>query len=237
LDENILKIINQANIEGLTPYIFTNGSMLDINTTQFLRDNGASLVINIDSLNKETYEELTGVKDSFKRIYNNIQKIRSQFKDTYSQIGNYGLRRVAINTVVSHKNKGELVKIQDFCEDDFAFVCNKPMNIGRAIGNAQFSDVVSNLDTIPLGTTSDNTWCAYMRNGISVGANGDILICAYSLESAGLLGNIRQDGLRQYIGVANKRVDEFYHKTTHSRCILRHPEYQKFITEIGGKHD
>ncbi len=237
LDKNIREIIKQTNQSKLIPYIFTNGSRLDADTTQFLRNNGASLVINIDSLDKETYEELTGVKDSFQAIYKNVKEIREQFKDTHSQLGNYELRRIAINTVVSHRNKGELVQIKDFCGEDFVFVCNTPMNIGRAMGNAQFSDVVPKLNTIPLGTTSDGCWCAYMRNGISVGTNGDILTCAYSLESSKLLGNVRQGGLIQHIGYANKKVDEFYMGKNPSRCILRHPHYQEFIAKLRGKHD
>lgn len=237
LDPRIKEIIQEAYLHSLIPYIFTNGSRLDNDITQFLKEDGASLVINLDSLDEKLYDELNGVRGSFRKAYDNIQRIREQFKDTYSQIENYGLRRIAINTVISHKNRGELARIKNFCGDDFAFVCNTPMNIGRATENSQFLGVVPDLDTIPLGTTSDGCWCAYMRNGISVGANGDFLICAYSLESSGKLGNVRDEGLRQYIGQANKAVDNFYAKKTHSRCILRHPHYQEFITGLEDKHD
>ena len=108
LDDNFYNIVSHANEKELIPYIFTNGSMLDIKTTQFLKNNGASLVVNIDSLKKELYEDLTGVEGSFERIFKNIQEIRGQFKDSHSQINSYELRRVAINTVISRKNQGEL---------------------------------------------------------------------------------------------------------------------------------
>lgn len=58
-------------------------------------------------------------------------------------------------------------------------------------------------------------------------------MCAYSLETAGNLGNVREGGLRKHIGVANGEVDNFYNQAHHSRCILRHPNYQKFIEGLG----
>jgi organic radical activating enzyme len=237
LDKNIVRIIKSANDTGLIPYIFTNGSQLDDRTTKFLRDNGASLVINLDSLDKEVYEELNGVKGSFQKAYNNIQSVREQFSDAKSYFGGYELRRVAINTVDSHKNKGELAKIRDFCGDDFVFVCNTPMHIGRAAINAQFKDVIPDLGTMPLGTTSDGIWCAYMRNGISVGANGDILMCAYSLESSGRLGNICDGGLEKHKDAAKSAFDSNYGLANHPRCILRDPKYGEFIQGLRASLD
>ena len=70
-----------------------------------------------------------------------------------------------------------------------------------------------------------------MRNGISVGARGEILACAYALESAGLMGNIREGGLSQFIGRANAAIDRFHEQYRHTRCIVRHPHYDKF-TEV-----
>lgn len=237
LDSKLRDIIQEADSRGLIPYVFTNGSKIGGEAAQFLKTNGASLIINIDSLDEKLYEELNGVKGSFRNVYDNVQRIREQFKDTHSLLGEYGLRRIAINTVVSHKNQGESTQIKDLCGDDFVFVSNTPMNIGRATENAQFLDVMPDFDTIPLGTISDGCWCAYMRNGISVGANGEILICAYSLESSGKLGNVRNGGLKQHIKQANRAVDNFYGKKDHSRCILRHPCYQEFISGLEDKHD
>jgi len=229
LDNRIMAIIQHANAAELIPYIFTNGSKLDKDTAQFLKENKASLVINVDSLNEGMYDRLTGVKNGFRVAYENIQGIRGQFKDTYTQIGVYGLRRIAINTVVSVLNQGELAQIKDFCQEDFAFVCNTPMKVGKAAGNSIFSEAVSIVDTIPLGTTSDGLWCAYMRNGISVGAKGEILTCGYSLDSEGFLGNVRNGGLKRYRSIANSAVDDFYNRHGHCRCILRHPRYDQFI--------
>lgn len=237
LNQNIFEIIRHAHEKGLIPYIFTNGSRLDHDTARFLKDNNASFIINLDSLEEQLYEEQNGVKGSFQTVYANIQGIREIFRDTYSHTADYELRRVALNTVVSRNNLHEMDKIKEFCSDDFAFVCNSPMNLGRAAGDAQFLGVVPNVDTIPLGTLLDNHWCAYMRNGISVGANGDVLVCAYFLETAGHLVNIRNIALKDAVGRANAVVDSFYEQNGHSRCILRHPNYQELITKLRGKHD
>ncbi len=237
LDPNIFEIIRHAHEKGLIPYIFTNGSKLDHDTSLFLRDKNASLIINIDSLDERLYEEQNGVKVSFQTTYANVQGIRELFKDAYSHTADHELRRVALNTVVSCNNLHECEKIREFCGDDFAFVCNSPMNLGRAAGDTQFLGVVPNVDTIPLGTPSDNHWCAYMRNGISVGVDGSVLVCAYFLESRGHLGNIHDDRLSTFVGKANAAVDAFYEKSGHSRCILRHPNYQEMIAELKSKHD
>jgi MoaA/NifB/PqqE/SkfB family radical SAM enzyme len=254
LDVRLPEVVRKADETGLIPYIFTNGSRLDKDFSQFLKNHNASLVINVDSLRKKTYEELAGTDGSFDDVIENLKVVRDAFVETYSQIEHYGLRRIAINAVVSKRNMLEIFTrkqlcgeedaiiqpFQDFCGDDFVLVYNLPITIGRASADRNFdlSDADKELvhrlleDLVPLGTRSDGIWCAYMRNGISVGATGEILTCAYSLESAGLLGNVREGGLKGHLGVANSVTDNFYGRNGHSRCILRHPCYGKFIQEL-----
>jgi len=261
LDKRIDTIIGEIYYAGLIPYIFTNGSLLNKERAQFLKEHNASLVIQLNSLNKDTYEKLSCKAGSFDIVIDNLENIRNVFSDTYSTIGNYGLRRIAINAVISSVNLDELfVKgfnidgkfikcficgeepdifepLKDFCGNDFALVYNSLMRIGKASSDENFEDIEeikvrireSSKNSFPLGTISSGQWCAYMRNGISVGAGGDILTCAYSLESAGKLGNIREGVLRKYFGIANSAVDKFYEQNVHNRCILRHLYYKEFI--------
>jgi len=236
MDEKLERIVETAYETGIIPYIFTNGSLLDNDTAKFIVEHNASLVINMDSLEEEKYETLTQKKGSFHTAMQNIETARRIFGGTYSTLGGYEVRRIAINMVVSAANANEPESLVKFCGDDFAFVLNTPMKAGRAKDNESFSttpQIESQIaeissDAVPLGTTSDGQWCAYMRNGISVGSDGEILLCAYSLEGSGI-GNVRNGGLKPYIGRANAVVDGFYGKNGHSRCILRHQDYVKLV--------
>jgi len=249
LDDRLRGIIYETDIAGMMPYIFTNGSLLDREIAQYLKEHNASLVINVDSLNRKTYEKLSGVRGSFDCVMGNLDFIRKLFSDTYLQMGEYSIRRVAINTVVSRHNQNELSitrpvcgdelelrPMEEFCGDDFVLVYNVPIKIGRALHDRTFRGDIDTLSLSsgvpPLGTTSDGKWCAYMRNGVSVGARGEILLCAYSLESAGTLGNVRENGVEPHIGHANEVVDRFYEMNGHSRCVLRHHDYARFIEEL-----
>lgn len=228
---NIREIIQKAESAGLIPYIFTNGSMLMRDLPQFLKEHNASLIINLDSLKKEVYEQHTQIAGSFEVVSKNLENLRELFEDTHSKINGHNLRRIAINTVLSTDNIEELPKIQTFCGDDFAFVYNSPIQIGRAENNPKFIPLEANMRNIPLGTSNNGCWCAYMRNGISVGVGGEILLCAYSIESSGTLGNIREGGLKKHIGTANSAFDSFYgtDEIVSPRCVLRSKEYAKFI--------
>ncbi|MBU0530068.1 MAG: radical SAM protein, partial [Nanoarchaeota archaeon] len=141
LDKNIMQIVREVDKAGLIPYIFTNGSLLDNRTIRYMKEHNASLVINLDSLDRKTYENLSGVEESFEIITKNLDTVRGVFSDTFSEITGHSLRRIAINTVVSQHNINELQNIEDFCGDDFALVYNVPIIIGRAIGNSSFKNL------------------------------------------------------------------------------------------------
>jgi|GEM_PF-5476663 len=242
ISKDFREIINKANNSGLIPYIFTNGSQLDKDTVHFLKDGNATIIVNMDSLVEERYEALT--KGNFSNIMRNIAYLRESFRDNIDHTEKYDISRIAINTVVSPHNVFEMFPEGDepmrkFCGSDFALVYNLPIFIGNATqSDFQIREgILKKIQTrtsknIPLGTTSDGLWCAYMTNGISIGKSGEILTCAYSLESAGSIENIRARGLAYYIGKAKKDTTNFYKTEGYSRCILRHPKYTQFIEQL-----
>lgn len=80
----------------------------------------------------------------------------------------------------------------------------------------------------PLGTLAEGEQCAYMRNGISVSSDGKILTCAYALETQDLYGDINDD-IKLMREKVLKSVDDCYSEFGLSRCILRHPQYKRFL--------
>ena len=175
---------------------------------------------------------------------NNLEILRNEYPSISEESNGYWIVGAAINTVISHQNASEVFPpsgkepMREFCGDDFALVYNTPFLKGNAEQHPSIFNMAENLlqeistrteGNIPLGTTSDGQWCAYMRNGISVGACGEILTCAYSIGTGNSFGNTRDGGLLKYAELVNQKVDAFYASDGHARCILRHPNYAKYI--------
>ncbi|MBU1037098.1 radical SAM protein [Patescibacteria group bacterium] len=233
INKNFKELIFFANKIKLIPYIFTNGSMLNKELALFLAQNNATLIINLDSFEEDKYDKYVNKKGAFKNLIKNIKTAREVYKNKVYSFNNYRITYLAINLVLNNENYNQIKKIKKFCKDDVLFVVNKPINIGSA---SEFwkkynnvKDITINEDvSFPLGTLSKDEQCAYMRNGVSIGADGSILTCAYALETQNLYGNIDDDIILIKQKVL-KSIDEFYQKYGASRCILRHPDYKIFL--------
>lgn len=254
LDERFKKIVRSAYKRRLIPYVFSNGGKgLDEDMILFLYNHNASLVIQLKSLHEDVFEAHSRVVGSFMRVMKHLEIVRRVFSDTYREINGYGLRRVAINVVVDDRNKSELPQIKKFCDDDFVCVFNTEMKIGAAKYNPSIRATreicelikAASPHTMPLGTTSNGNLCAYMRNGLAL-LEGEGLLCPYSLESVGGLGNVIDKGLKPFVGVANLAFDRFYGiehpaclecwgDANHPRCILRDGRYKQLIKSITEK--
>lgn len=240
LNRKMWMILREASKGGLVPLIFTNGSLLGKESVAVAIETGASLVISIDSLVEKTYERLNRVSGSFCALMQNIENVREAYAPTIERGEKSDIVRVSINTVVSKDNYSELFPpgsrelMREFCGNDFALVYNTPMDKGTATSFPNFTKIPETgiySSTLPLGTFEN--WCAYMHNGISIGYDGSILACGYSLQSEGKLGNVRDGGLASHIGKANKSLEGFYGKFGHERCILRHPRYDEYTRSLG----
>lgn len=245
LDKNFRSIVTLASRNRLIPYIFTNGTRLDEDAINFLAEHTASLIISLDSLDSQRYAQLSGKNHSLKTVLTNTERCRTVYSRLHEQTPFGKLVSLAINTVVTLLNMDEVEHIQQFCGDDIVFVCNRPTRIGLAEKNWELlygsRPETSDVDLIierfskehgPLGSTSDSRWCAYMRNGVSIGYDGSILTCAYAIETAGSYGTYRQGKLRDVSANVMNSVAAFYVENDHSRCILRHPRYHEFVSSL-----
>ncbi len=245
LDKQFRSIVSLASKNRLIPYIFTNGTHLDENTVSFLVEHRASLIISLDSLDPQRYARLSGRNQPLKIVLENIERCRATYLTLQEQTSFGKLVSLAINIVVTRLNMDEVERVQQFCGDDIVFVCNRPTRIGLAETNWQsLYGLDTNEDDVdsvvkrfskehgPLGSTSDGAWCAYMRNGVSVGYDGSILTCAYAIETAGAYGTYAPGKLKEMNATIMDSVSDFYLKDGHSRCILRHPQYHNFVSSL-----
>jgi MoaA/NifB/PqqE/SkfB family radical SAM enzyme len=245
LHPEFLSLVKEVHATGLLPYVFTNGSLLTKENVDFLAANGATLIISMDSIDPETYRRLTGERGSLQVILANIRYCREVYRDLIEEKDGLRLTSLAVNMVVNQLNVAEAESIREFCGEDIAFVCNRPTRIGLAehnweviygqeASNSSVDSVIDNLskDHPPLGTTPDGRWCAYMRNGISISPQGEILTCAYAIGTAGCYGKLNSADLASANRRVMESVDEFYRLHGHSRCILRHAKYKEFIAVL-----
>lgn len=234
LNSNFRKIIGLVNTAGMIPYIFTNGSLINKGMANFLAENNASLVIQIDSLIPEKYDEYVWKKGAFRKLMKNFQYLRERFSEKFFASENIRIVSLAVNAVLNNENGSQIKKIQKFCGDDIVFVVNEPINIGSASQHwekfAKAMKVQPSEDiSYPLGTIAPGKECSYLRNGISIGSGGQILPCAYALDAHLLFGNIRWNDPAETRKKILSEIDKFYAKYGRARCLLRHPNYREFI--------
>lgn len=237
LNQNFKSIVKFADENDIIPYVFTNGSRINQTLAYFLAKHKASLIINMDSFDPQKYDAYVGRKESFDTLMKNLRHIRKCYQKNTDESGGYKVVSLAVNLVLNNENQNQIPKIKKFCDEDIVFVVNEPINIGSAkkFWKGKFDNTETKVNvyrniSYPLGTLDPDSECSYMRNGLSIGSNGQILTCAYALETQGLYGNINENltSVRQKV---MKSVDNFYSKYGKSRCILRHPEYKKFVEE------
>lgn len=239
LDRNFQSIVKFADENKLIPYVFTNGSNINKKLAYFLATHKASLIINMDSFNPQKYNAYVGRKDSFNALMKSFVYIRECYQKNISESGRYKVVSLAVNLVLNNENEDQISKIKEFCNEDMVFVVNEPIKIGSAkkFWKGKFNKAKTNVYknvSYPLGTLPGKE-CSYMRNGLSIGSDGRILTCAYALETQDLYGNISEKNLLSARNKVMKSVNKFYDKYGKSRCILRHPEYKKFIKETRRK--
>lgn len=229
---------------GLLPYVFTNGSRLTDENIKFLANKRASIIVSMDSLDPAKYQQLTGGEKGgdLRVLLKNIEKCRAGFSALIEPRNGIRIGSLALNMVVTKLNYEEVSKIKAFCGDDVVFVSNQPTRIGLGERNWEHlygtlphnPDVDAALANVaasqrPLGTTSDGSWCAYMRNGMSVSSDGRVITCAYSLETAGGYSPLNTRDLVAANMEVMASVNKFYETSGHHRCILRHPKYKQFV--------
>jgi len=105
LHRNFLRIYDYARNKGFLVTIFTNGFLLDDEIIKhFVKNPPFSIELTLNGITKRTYESITQVPDSFRRIMDIIKNIVSN---------NLPL---VLKTMGLKENKNEILKIKEFAE-------------------------------------------------------------------------------------------------------------------------
>lgn len=106
LHKDFLKIYDYTRKNGFMINLFTTGYSLTDDMLDFLGENPPSTIeITLNSINKENYELITGVKDTFNKTIENIHKIKDKGLPLILKCN--GLK----------ENKHEILEIKKFTED------------------------------------------------------------------------------------------------------------------------
>ncbi len=236
--EEIKEIIEFNNSLGLTTILYTNGSLLNRELVQFFFDNNVSLIVSIDSLEKDTYNDLTGGGD-IEKIKENMKIAKEIYSNGVQHKDNILITRLGVITIVTKQNMDEISKIKNWCGDDIFFICNFPIKEGNAtknwtklVGNdlddlIKISHKFTDTGTGGVSTPLKDGKCVALYNGITVDTNGNVLVCPASVNT--IIGNIKDETLVQLW----KKIKEYTQKKGNPKCIARYVDKNFFRSHDG----
>src|SRR3989338_8603064 len=197
-------IINFASPRGLHTTIFTNGSLLTEDFLQHLAQNNASLAISLDYLDRGEYEHFAGRTNSYDAVIRNIELARNVFRRRISAENGYRVLPLAIHSIVTADNAGEIPRIKEFVGDEIFFSVAPIMNRGNT---REHSDLL-----------------------IDSRYDGEILFDAHAYDTAGLFGNIRNQAFPDLVrGLRNAQRTYFERFSGDGFCPLRNSNFDNFV--------
>ncbi len=122
LDKRIKAIVSLAHKNGLITHIPTNSSLLSEELLQFFKAKDVTLILSLDTIEKDKFIELSGTNESvFKTVIKNITLAQKVFKDTMIVKNNKNTHRIAIHMTVSDENQNEINAIKQIATKDTLF--------------------------------------------------------------------------------------------------------------------
>lgn len=183
---NIFEIIELARQKGFRVILYTNATLLDEEKIKKLKELSVYEVsVSLYSLNENVYEEITGVKGSFRKAMKNIDlmskyginveikmPIMKDNKDSYEDVLNFSIKHnfsFNANTAIFCKTNGD----KSPCElrlqgKDFIDLANRVDEYKRE--NERFARAVR--------ITEDSYVCASLRNCLGIDCEGNVYPCS-----------------------------------------------------------
>lgn len=253
LDRDLVGIVEHSHKRELYCVIVTNANALGNDKvaqavygmsagefTAFLWEHGTSLMIKMDSLEENKYEEIVGVLGSypqFRKACDNV--FEAGFGQTAVQAHGRLVTRVTFVTVVAKLNFFEPSLLREFAHQHNAqYICKFPSFLGNAKSNSKLffppweeatvwlrENYVRKMSDKPETFTTDGIHCGAWHYGAVVGDSGDIRLC-YSATCPDnyVIGNIREKPLAKLL---RKREEMFKELLMRGQsCYIKGVQYQ-----------
>lgn len=145
MDKNLVPMIKHAKANDMIMIIVTNGVIFGDDETckkvhnmsgqeslETIYDNDGSLILKLESLEKEKYDRIVGVKGSHEKYMTGINRIE---KLGFGKDED-GVTRLAFSSVIMKNNIEELQGLKDFADRlNAQYICKLPSLVRNALDN------------------------------------------------------------------------------------------------------
>lgn len=194
-------IVKFAQRNGITEFtIYTNGTQLDSQILDFIKENKIKLVIQLLSIEPERYDDISGKKDTYKSVYSGLQQLKA----------------LSINFtllyLVNRFNDSEIDKICDFTskytnrlmvEYIYSIPANEFYSV-KYVDSLYQSNSRLVKPTLPNFQYLKDYNCCY-GDKLAISEGGNVFPCIMSRQL--LLGNIREE--KQLYKLLDTRYDSY----------------------------
>lgn len=216
IDRYFWEIVEHIASRGITPIVYTEGALKLTNPdfAKRLYDSGATVVLKVNSLENETYQNET-VKGGTERrqpLKLNYFNERNRALDVLMETGfnEHDPTRLAFDTIICKENYDEIPTIHRFTRDNNIFVLfvgylpsGRTTSLAQnAVSKAeQFSlfDELARIDKVEYGIEHQSIFpyaggvpCSIRGLGLYVKIRGEVWDCPGELKP---MGNVRQEPL------------------------------------------
>lgn len=251
LFKDIKKIVKHIHDLKMIPLIATNGSLLTKGMARFLYAHGASIAVSLDTLDEKMYKKTYRGDANLDKVLENLNYARKIFAQDIEQTKNgFKVYRLAVHMTVTAKNVQNLEAIKNFCGEDIYFSCEHIAKIGVANDNpdvyggksdiAAYRDILkktrSVMDPMVLTRTGvGKDTCCFYYYGFAVGYEGEVMLDTHAVETKYILGNVNSDTMDNLVKKSQAIKDDYYKNNKGHYCIIRDPNYQKFVASLRKK--
>lgn len=226
-DPDFDAVLAEAARLGLYTVTYTNGFYLDEERIRRLRDQPISLYIKVDSLDRDTYEDMVGRRGVFDRVRRNLDLLIEAFHQPETVDGRL-LSRLGINSVVTLQSAASIPALDAWCAARRVFyTCRTPVKVGEAelTWDKLVGDHVFDLRAIGQRYAERNFTsatpagqCGIYRWGITIENNGEIYVCPDARTGFGRIGSVKEQPLRELI---QQRTQGFPLNSSRGYCFVK----------------
>ncbi len=243
MDKNLLPMVKHAHKLNITMVVVTNAVMFgDDNlaktihnnksakeVAQFLYDNGTSLVIKMDSITPEIYDNIVGIPNCYKKFKKAIENIKAIGFNKGEERENDIVTRVSFSAVVMKNTIDEIPKMKEFADNMGAqFICKVPSLVGNALDNLNVMFSVDKYEEVreyfkPYTAKRETLMvdvprCMAWHYGPVIDIKGEVRECYTSpCDEDNRIGNIRETSLRDLM----KKRNQIYDVTLQDYCPVK----------------